>query len=148
MPRFVTWRGRDWFGDEVYFLDTDYTAPAEFADDITGRIFEGSTVTYVAMQIAYYMGFKEVILVGVDHSFSTGGQPNETVVSEGDDPNHFSANYFGKGFKWQLPDLEASEQAYQLAREAFLKDGREIVDATLGGQLRVFPRVDYQSLFA
>jgi hypothetical protein len=148
MPRFVTWRGRHWFnGDGIYFMDTDYTPPAEFSRDIRGRVFEGSTVTYVALQIAYFMGFKEVVLIGVDHSFSSTGRPNETVVSEGDDPNHFSTEYFGKGFKWQLPDLEASERAYRLAKTAFERDGRRIVDATIGGKLDVFEKVDYGSLF-
>lgn len=147
MPRFITWRGRRWFDREVIFLDTDYTSPADFSGDLTGRIFEGSTVTYVAMQIAYYMGFDEVILIGVDHSFSTKGQPNKTVVSSGDDPDHFSAKYFGKGFRWQLPDLEASEKAYRLAREAYEADGRRILDATVGGQLEVFPKRSFEDLF-
>jgi hypothetical protein len=147
MPRFITWRGRQWFDDEVYFLDTDYTLPAEFSSDITRRIFEGSTVTFVAMQIAYYMGFDEVILIGVDHSFSTKGQPNETVVSAGADPNHFSKDYFAKGFKWQLPDLEASEEAYQLAQTAYSENGRRILDATVEGNLDIFPKVVLEDLF-
>jgi len=148
MPRFITWRGRRWLnGEGIYFLDTDYTEPATFSKDIRGRIFEGSTVTYTALQIAFYMGFEEVILVGVDHSFTSKGRPNEAVVSEGDDHNHFSAEYFGKGFKWQLPDLEASEQAYRLAKTAFEKNGRRILDATIGGKLDVFEKVEYQSLF-
>jgi len=148
MPRFITWRGRRWLsGEGIYFLDTDYTEPATFTKDIRGRIFEGSTVTYTALQIAFYMGFEEVILVGVDHSFTSKGRPNEAVVSEGDDHNHFSAEYFGKGFKWQLPDLEASEQAYRLAKTAFEKNGRRILDATIGGKLDVFEKVEYQSLF-
>jgi len=88
-----------------------------------------------------------VILIGVDHNFQTKGKPNETVVSEGDDPNHFNPGYFGKGFRWQLPDLETSERAYTMAREAYQKAGREILDATIGGKLQVFPKVAYDSLF-
>jgi hypothetical protein len=94
------------------------------------------------------MGFEEVILIGVDHSFSTKGPANETVVSQGDDPNHFAPNYFGKGFRWQLPDLEASEQAYRLARRAFEADGRRVLDATIGGKLTVFPKVNYEAVTA
>jgi len=148
MPRFITWRGRRWFGGKgIYFLDTDYTAPPTFSQDVRGRVFEGSTVTYIALQLAYFMGFDEVILIGVDHSFSSKGRPNETVVSEGDDPNHFSSEYFGKGFKWQLPDLEASEHAYRMAKQAYEGAGRRVLDATIGGKLNVFEKVDYQSLF-
>jgi hypothetical protein len=128
-------------------VDTDYTPPASFSRDVTGRVFEGSTVTYVALQLAYHLGFAEVILLGVDHSFKTSGRPNVTVISAGDDPDHFSTDYFGKGFRWQLPDLDASERAYALAKTAFENDGRKVVDATIGGKLDVFPKVDYLSLF-
>jgi hypothetical protein len=149
MPRFLTWRARRAFGrDEgLLYLDTDYTPPEDFAGDVSGRVFEGSTVTYVALQIAFHMGFSQAILVGVDHHFSTTGRPNTTVVSQGDDPDHFSAGYFGKGFRWQLPDLQASERAYRLARQAYAADGREVLDATIGGRLTVFPKVEYASLF-
>ena len=149
IPKFITWRGRRWLADDpgVIFLDTDYTGPAAFATDIRRRVFEGSTVTFVALELAYFMGFDEVILLGVDHSFSTQGPSNATVVSQGDDPNHFAPGYFGKGSRWQLPDLEASEAAYRLARRAFEAAGRRVLDATLGGKLTVFPKVEYGSFF-
>jgi hypothetical protein len=148
MPRFIGWRGRKWFKDpDIYFLDADYTPPAEFSNDITRRIFEGSTVTFVAMQIAYFMGFQEVILIGVDHNFATKGAPNVTVVSQGEDHDHFSTEYFGKGFRWQLPDLAASEEAYKLAKIGFESNGRRILDATVDGKLTIFPKISYASLF-
>ncbi|HEY4692442.1 MAG TPA: hypothetical protein VIH16_03340, partial [Bellilinea sp.] len=75
------------------------------------------------------------------------GTPNTTVTSSGEDPNHFSGAYFGKGFRWQLPDLETSERGYRNARLAFEADGRQAVDATVGGKLTIFPKVDYNSLF-
>ena len=101
----------------------------------------------MALQTAYYLGFSEVILIGVDHSFATKGKPNTTVVSEGDDPNHFNPAYFGKGFRWQLPDLDTSEVGYAMARHAYEADGRRVLDATVGGKLTIFPKVDYNSLF-
>ena len=149
MPKFMTWRGRQWLRADqtVIYLDTDYTQPETFSTDLTGRVFEGGTVTYVGLQLAYHMGFQQVVLIGVDHDYSTTGPPNSTVVSQGEDHNHFDPGYFGKGFKWQLPDLEASERSYMLAKQAFEQDGRSIVDATVGGKLTIFPKVDYDSLF-
>ena len=149
LPKFITWRTRDWFRGDPHanFLDTDFTGPENFTGDMLGRVFEGFTVTFVALQLAFYMGFHEVVLIGVDHNFSTQGTPNATVVSSGDDPNHFAPDYFGKGFRWQLPDLEGSERAYRLARKAYAEAGRRIVDATLGGKLTIFPKVDYNTLF-
>lgn len=149
MPKFISWRGgRRWLkpADNLYFLHTTYTGK-KFATDARGRIWEGATVTNVALQLAYYMGFTTAVLIGVDHNFTSQGKPNTTVVSQGDDPNHFSAAYFGKGFRWQLPDLETSEEGYRLARQAYAAAGRSVLDATVGGKLQVFPKVDYNSLF-
>ncbi len=148
MPRFVSWRAHNWLQpqDNLYFLYSTYTGPT-FAHNIAGRMWEGATVTYMALQVAFYLGFETVILIGVDHNFATKGKPNTTVVSAGDDPNHFNPGYFGKGFRWQLPDLETSEQAYRTARLAYHQAGRQVLDATLDGKLTVFPKVIYDSLF-
>ncbi len=118
-----------------------------FSKDLTNGLWEGYTVTYVAMQLAYFMGFSEVILIGVDHHFTTPGQPNQEVISEGNDPNHFHPDYFGKGTRWNLPDLKNSEIAYRLAKQAFDADGRRIIDATADGKLTIFPKEDYKDLF-
>jgi len=149
IPSFISWKSRDLieFHPNMIFLRAVYRYGPSFFNDIADGIWEGMTVTYVAMQIAYYMGFEKVILIGVDHNFETKGKPHTTVVSPGDDPNHFSPHYFGKGFRWQLPDLETSELAYRIADYQFRSSGREIVDATIGGKLEVFPKVDYASLF-
>ena len=148
IPRFLSWRARKWVNldNDLQFIYTTYTGPG-FSDDITGRVWESATVTYISLQLAYYMGFDTVYLIGVDHNFITRGTPNSTVVSQGNDPNHFNPGYFGKGFRWQLPDLETSEIGYRMAKEAFQLDGRQVLDATLGGKLTVFPKVNYIDLF-
>jgi hypothetical protein len=148
IPKFLTWRSHRFLKPtaDTHFLYTTYTGP-KFAHDVAGRLWEGATVTYVALQLAFHMGFETVILIGVDHNFVTKGDANKTITSQGDDPNHFSPNYFGKGFKWQLPDLETSERAYRMARAAYAADGREVLDATINGKLTVFPKADYDGLF-
>ena len=161
VPKFLSWRSHPLIqpidddrkendsriDHDMAFLHTTYTGP-KFARDARGRLWEGATVTYVALQLAYHMGFQQVILIGVDHSFSTQGKPNSTVVSQGDDPDHFNASYFGKGFRWQLPDLETSERAYRMARQNYEAAGRRVIDATIGGKLTVFKKVSYESLFS
>lgn len=152
MPKFLAWRSHRHFPSQLpiiqlpTFIYTSYTGP-NFASDVRGRVWEGATVTNVALQLAFHMGFEEVILIGVDHNFASKGDANKTVVSQGDDPNHFAPNYFGKGAKWQLPDLDTSEIGYTMAREAYRKAGRQVIDATVGGKLTIFPKADYDSLF-
>lgn len=156
MPKFLTWRSRRFFSPDQFagnqginlptFLFSTYDSP-RFSTDVRGRIWEGATVTYVTMQLAFHMGFSEVYLIGVDHNYETKGTPNTTITSTGEDPNHFSGAYFGKGFRWQLPDLETSEMAYRMARKAYESAGRHIADATVGGKLTIFEKADYNKLF-
>ncbi len=153
IPKFLTWRSRKFFStlnpqssSLPTFLYSTYDSP-RFSPDVRGRIWEGATVTYVTMQLAFHMGISEAILIGVDHNYETKGRANTTITSDGDDPNHFNPTYFGKGFRWQLPDLETSEIAYRMARKAYENASRRIVDATVGGKLQIFEKADFNSLF-
>jgi hypothetical protein len=149
MPKFLSWHSHRFFPRgplPATFLYSTYDNPA-FTRDVRYRVWESATVTYVALQLAFHMGFEQVILVGVDHKSNVPGKANTTIISQGDDPNHFDPAYFGKGFRWQLPDFEMSEIGYRLARQAYDAEGRQVLDATIGGKLTVFPKVDYLSLF-
>lgn len=115
-----------------------------FARDCSFSIFQGYTVTFVAMQLAFHMGFRQVILVGADHTFATTGAANKTVVSGDKDESHFDPKYFAGGMKWQLPDLFQSEVAFTMARDMYHVHGGEVVNASVGGKLEVFRRVSLQ----
>ncbi len=148
MPKFIAWRALRHLPhrDDITFLRT-VRGHFEFSRDVSQIVYEGSTVTFVAMQLAYAMGFTTVNLIGVDHNFATEGRGSQTVIAQQSDPNHFHPDYFSKGTRWQLPDLDGSERAYAQARRVFEADGRVIQDATVNGKLQIFPKVDYNSLF-
>lgn len=114
----------------------------KFYTDITHGINEGSTVTFAALQIAYYMGFKRVVIIGLDHRFSYQGGPNQINYLSGDDSNHFEPSYFANQL-WQNPDLERSEFYYAIANRIFSEDGREIIDATVDGACQIFKKQNY-----
>ena len=118
--------------------------PRKFAKDCSMSLFQGHTVTYVAMQLAYHMGFSEVALIGCDHYFETKGISNKTVVAGEIDPNHFHPKYFADGVKWDLPDLLGSEYHYDLADKMFKEDGRKIFNCTDGGKLEIFERMKFE----
>ena len=112
----------------------------KFAKDVSLSVQQGHTVTFVAMQLAFHMGFSEVALVGADHSFAEKGPANKVVVSSDVDKSHFSPDYFSKGVSWQLPDLYESEVWYGRARLVYEAHGRKIYNCTEGGLLEVFQR--------
>ncbi len=147
-----------WFGNYLrYTLKGDHdtlwmnvsVSYGNFADfpywsSNAGRIiYCGGTVSYLAMQLAYYMGFRRLILVGFDHHYVVPDDAEVSgtqILSHGGDPNHFDQTYFGQGKRWHVPMVERMEIAYEKAHKFWLQDGREIINATAGGALEVFPR--------
>lgn len=151
MMKFINWNRRQYFDtsdDNLSFVKLGLRVGDRFGLDLTKPISSGGTVTFVALQIAYYLGFEEVIIIGMDHNFAERGTPNKVVERTANlDKNHFHPNYFPKGSRWQLPDLRRSELAYQLAREAYENDGRKIIDATQGGKCQIFEKRDFDRIF-
>lgn len=129
----------------------DYPGFPHFSKDAARMVWVGGSVTYICMQLAYYMGFSEVYLVGFDHSYIIPDdvkQVGNAITSTTDDPNHFHPDYFGKGYRWHDPRVDRMEKGFINARRAFEADGRKILNATVGGNLEVFERVDYNSILS
>jgi hypothetical protein len=121
-----------------------YSVPMRiFSDDPLRMIYEGYTVTYVLLQLAFWKGFERVGLVGVDHTYRYMGAPNKESIATGIDPNHFHPDYFSGGTRWNNPDLEESEHSYLVARKKFDKAGRQVVNLTPGSKLDIFKREDW-----
>ncbi len=120
----------------------------------------GGSITHLAIQLAFYMGFEPIYLIGVDASYKVlntvkqsgpdkfgDGIKLELESTKDDDPNHFDPRYFGKGKKWHNPNVKDMLRGYELIKKAVDKHNRHIYNATVGGKLEVFERVDFESLF-
>lgn len=145
--KFIGERGAQYVPEDAltYHLATK-NVPCRFCKDLEEGVHEGWTVTYAALQIAYYLGFRETVIVGMDHRFEYSGEPNQTSHFSGPDVNHFSDVYFS-GQDWDNPDLIKSEESYRIARDVFEADNRRIIDATVGGACPVFEKGDYRDIF-
>ncbi|MGE4552372.1 MAG: glycosyltransferase, partial [Desulfovibrionaceae bacterium] len=139
----VTWMN-------VVFDYENYPDFPHFGPDAAERLWVGGTVSYLNLQLAYFMGFSEVYLAGFDHSYRIPADARvegACITSASDDPNHIHPAYFGKGKRWHDPLLWRMELAYWRARQAFEAAGRRVCNASAGGMLEVFPRVDFANLF-
>lgn len=92
--------------------------------DLSVGAYWGSTIIIdIGLQAAYHLGFGKVYLLGCDcdytglHRFD--GLPTENVIQD-DWPRVFAA--------------------YEVCKQAYEEDGREIINATVGGKLEVFKR--------
>lgn len=119
-----------------------YPNNADFSTCIDHFIGQGFTVTYGAIQMAYYMGFSEVYLLGIDHNYSISLNEKGIPVMQTDVNDYFKgSNASNEGLN--LPRVVESTMAYMTARKfADAHSEFEIYNATRGGKLEAFDRVD------
>lgn len=119
-----------------------------FSDNCEKLIYGCGTVTYRMLQLAIYMGFKEIYLLGVDNSYASSGdrsntKDHSTILSDGytviDGKVTNLAGFYVR--------TDIMEIAYKSAKKYAEEHNIKIYNATRGGKLEVFPRVDFDLLF-
>lgn len=139
---------------DSYFIDytgnhdlneQNYQSPELW--DPTQQPFNVWTVVYEAIMMAYYMGFKEIYLLGVDHDYlkDTNRTTNHHFYEEKDsfnDQKHLEEISKEKWFfiyysRWKH---------YRLMKEFLNSQGIAIYNATQGSMLDVFPTVSLDSV--
>lgn len=129
-----------------------FPVDTDFSDQAGTVSYTGGTVTYTGLQIAASLGAEQIVLVGVDASYTVADvERNDSygtgvLTSKSDDTNHFDPRYFGAGYRWHDPNVHTMLQAYRKAQQHARRNGFEIINATAGGQLEVFPRVRLEQL--
>jgi glycosyltransferase involved in cell wall biosynthesis len=126
----------------------------DFSLDAAEVTYTGCTVTFTVLQLAAYLGFEEIYLVGVDADYAIPPDAQQAsaystgvIDMQSDDTNHFHPDYFGKGFRWHDPQVDKMVEAYAEARRTIETTDQRIYNATVGGKLEVFERRDFESLF-
>ncbi|MFV3131455.1 6-hydroxymethylpterin diphosphokinase MptE-like protein [Niveispirillum sp. KHB5.9] len=145
-------------GDDTIFFDhrprKSYPHGFDFSTDASDFTYAGCTVTFTCLQLAYFLGFEEIYLIGVDANYVLPADVQQSdkygvgILDMGsDDPNHFHPDYFGKGYRWHDPQVDKMIQAYGEAERVVRGTGTRIYNATVGGKLEVFERRPFASLF-
>lgn len=127
-----------------------------FSDDCCRQVYTSGSITYGMLQLAVYMGVEQIYLLGMDFNYSVERHDDDTVIK--------------KNILNHMPEIEAEEKrfyraalerydntyvaeidrqlaGYQAAKKYADERGIRICNATRGGKLEVFPRVDFDSLF-
>lgn len=113
-----------------------------FSPNPTKVVGFGFGVIYSMMQLAVWMGIKEMFLYGIDHTFQLPKdyvKPGVPVTHSGE-PNHFIPNYREEGEKWAPPSPPKIEAAFRAARIYCESRDIKIWNSTRGGKLEVFDR--------
>lgn len=126
-----------------YFFGGQYPIYTRFSEDICNGVYCGYSVMYdIGLQLAAYMGASEIYLLGID---------NSATANLTDAQNHFISDYYRQGEEKKYEGLkfekEKAEKAYMTAERYSGKKGFRIYNATRGGALEVFERVNFDDLF-
>lgn len=150
-------------GDDTFWFSTRPVLDGlddQFRPSIVDGVPSKGTILVTAIQIAFHLGFRDIVLIGVDASyripktvrqsgpdrFGSGIKLNLESTQD-DDPNHFDPTYFGKGARWHDPNVDEMVRQFRQMRKGIEYHGGRIRNATDGGQLDVFERVSFDSLF-
>ena len=145
-------------GEDVYWYHSINRTDRwreQFETNATHGVRGLGTVVTAMLQLAWHMGYREFVLVGVDADytipptvqqagparFDTGHRLELTSTAD-DDANHFDPRYFGTGKRWHDPNVDEMVRCFALCRKAIEARGGRIVNATPGGRLEVFDRVN------
>ncbi len=134
---------------------------ASFEPTVTYSGFGGGgTIGVIAIELAFFLGFREMYLIGTDVSYSVpttvkqagpdqfgDGVKLELESTRDDDQNHFDPSYFGKDKKWHNPNVREMKIGFARAAAYVERRGGILRNATVGGELNEVPRVDFTSLF-
>ena len=105
----------------------------KFSTDASACIYDGYTITYSLMQLAVYMGFTEIYLLGNDCSYPK-------------DPKKQHFMDYGHADSSTLTARDRIIFAYEQASRRLEGTGVQIYNATRGGALEVFPRVNFDTI--
>lgn len=115
------------------------TREVKFSEDISKRVYFGATVAYDCLQIAAYMGFKKIYLLGMDLA----------PYKQGDKSSIQYSNFFELDSGEKRPQMWIDKilRSYLSAKKYADSHNIQIYNATRGGYLEIFNRVDFDKLF-
>jgi hypothetical protein len=104
-----------------------------WSNDISKGVADAPSCVYAVMQIAYYMGFKEVYVIGADCNYSGANQ--HSVVTNYKPTVKISKNAGNHVLKaWRSIKIHLED-----------KD-MKVYNSTRGGMLELFPRVELEEI--
>ncbi|MCD4667381.1 MAG: DUF115 domain-containing protein, partial [Sulfurimonas sp.] len=118
-----------------------------FSNDINEGFYSGFTVVYTMLQLAVFMGIKEIYLLGVDFSYKIPNFKNQAVLEDEGERNHFHKDYRSKGDKWFSPNLDLQYGAFLQAKEYADKYAIKIFNSTKNTKLDIFENVNFNEIY-
>lgn len=134
----------------------DSTQLPLFSNDCSEVIYASNTITYLFLQLAVYMGFRQIYLLGIDCQYSYERYKGKVTKSSDFGNNmeqikqeisEMQSRHLNKYGNYGPVEIDAHMAGYMSAKNYGDDHGIKIFNATRGGRLEVFERVDFDKLF-
>lgn len=134
------------YGGELRERDRRFNG-VEFSTDVTEGLYGSCTVTFENLQMAVHLGLSPIYIIGCDHYYAgeSNAQRGQRVVA-GNFNNHFLPNYRQPGEQVNPAQITNMNRGYREARIFSDRLRIPILNATRGGHLEAFLRVDFDSV--
>ncbi|MCM1232442.1 MAG: DUF115 domain-containing protein [Ruminococcus flavefaciens] len=128
-----------------------------FSSDCCEQVYAAGSITYGMLQLAVYMGFTQIYLLGMDFSYSVEQHEDDTIVRnnvcnhmeeiEKEEAKRFYKKTVDRHGDSYVASIDLQLAGFQAAKEYTDAHNIKIYNATRGGKLEVFERVNFDSLF-
>ncbi|MCR2048730.1 DUF115 domain-containing protein [Acetatifactor muris] len=146
--------------EKLYYMRTMHEIAnnglPKFSEDCAECVYTSGTITYGMLQLAVYMGFRQIYLLGMDFSYSHERYADSTIVVK-NTMNHLDiiekvqeryykplTEHYGVQY---MADIDLQRSGYEVAKKYADTHEINIYNATRGGKLEVFKRVSFDGLF-
>jgi len=119
-----------------------------FSSSIDECAYSGHTITYENLQIAIHLGLNPIYLIGCDHNYE--GEKNikpGKIIKQGNNQTHFIKSYRKEGELVMPAPIKEMEISYKEAKKYADKNNIKILNATRGGKLEIFNRINFDDIF-
>lgn len=134
------WKHRGMVNKNAICIHADRAIGKEetkFSEDVDKVVYGNYTVTHVMIQLAVYLGYKEIYLLGMDHSYALTYDENGKVIKDKSVKSHVFEDNNPNDV---IADIEGMNKAYIVCRNYANKNGIKIYNVTRGGKLEWFER--------
>lgn len=120
-----------------HYLDHKYNPnkilELKYSDDLYVNVYDGYSVALSLMQLAVYMGFKRICLIGSDCNYN---QPKKNFIEH------------GANVKFEANEIAGTRiiVAHKKFKEFADARGIEVINCTRGGMLEEYPRMTLEEI--
>jgi hypothetical protein len=130
-------KGRTTIAKEKYYIQT-------VSENIDDYFTSSQTVATLMFEIAFYMGFTEIYLLGIDNNYGIEKDMNGNKIIN-NIQSHFYETKDADGNRYTA-NIEAATKCYETCKKYADSHGVKVYNCTRGGKLEVFERKNLEDV--